>query len=614
MRPRRAGGKRYDPEALPILRTRDMERLLSRTALLAQTLGLFAALLTLCVIAWPGESFSPYRGLISSLPALCLAAFAFCVLMGLWWFFAVRRPRRASREAARYFSQSAVLRLRTLCLGPALLVGGGVWRWLRPDFWSCFTVALGVFLLVAGFAEPLLERRFSVRAEDVPDPYDRKRELRRAVLRWAVYWVFCLGAFVAVGLYLKNFSYYLPALALLGLNFILRLILHSPFRPYAGLRRRRVATLFLNGCILATLIFLTNAMLNGYADFNDRVIDNLDYSGFSHNSEVYYDRDTGVYTVRSTGDALRILQLTDIHLCSSLVTGRTDEASLRACYEVIRKAKPDLIIITGDLVFPIPLQVISRNNLLPLGHLCEFMDRVGIPWAFVYGNHDTESYAAYDGRELSGLLRYYSAADASADGSLLWADVQPDVYGRYNQYLRVENTDGTLNRLLFLMDSNDYVKSSAQVNEYDSVHPDQIQWYEDVIRRTSAREGRVVPSFVFMHIPFKEFADAKAALDAGRAEAEYLFGANGEGVSHPDRDSGFFARIRDLGSTQAVFVGHDHLNDLAVKYQGVDLVYSRSIDYIAYPGIEDVTGHRGGTLITLSSDGGYRIEQIVYDK
>ena len=51
-----------------------------------------------------------------------------------------------------------------------------------------------------------------------------------------------------------------------------------------------------------------------------------------------------------------------------------------------------------------------------------------------------------------------------------------------------------------------------------------------------------------------------------------------------------------------MFVGHDHLNNLAVRYKGVDLVYSKSIDYIAYPGIANRTAQRGATLITLKGD------------
>lgn len=65
----------------------------------------------------------------------------------------------------------------------------------------------------------------------------------------------------------------------------------------------------------------------------------------------------------------------------------------------------------------------------------------------------------------------------------------------------------------------------------------------------------------------------------------------------------FFGAILQKQSAQAVFVGHDHLNNLGVKYKGVDLIYGKSIDYIAYPRIASQTAQRGGTLITVLSDG-----------
>lgn len=237
------------------------------------------------------------------------------------------------------------------------------------------------------------------------------------------------------------------------------------------------------------------------------------------------------------------------------------------------------------------------------------MNHIGIPWALVYGNHETETMATYDSQSFDGIFRHFVQEGSCP---MLYAEKQPKVYGRYNQYLHLENSDGSLNRLIFLVDSNDYVQNPSKINEYDSVHKDQMEWYAKTIDEISAVEGRMVKSFVFTHIPFQEFADAKAALDAGEDDAVYLFGENGEAVSHPNRNSGFFDVILEKGSTEAVFVGHDHVNNMGIKYKGVDLVYSKSIDYIAYPGIAHRTEQRGGTLITISEGGSYQIEQIDY--
>ena len=47
------------------------------------------------------------------------------------------------------------------------------------------------------------------------------------------------------------------------------------------------------------------------------------------------------------------------------------------------------MIVTGDLVFPMG-QAISLNNRAPIMQFASFMRNIGIPWAFTYGNHDTE--------------------------------------------------------------------------------------------------------------------------------------------------------------------------------------------------------------------------------
>ena len=218
--------------------------------------------------------------------------------------------------------------------------------------------------------------------------------------------------------------------------------------------------------------------------------------------------------------------------------------------------------------------------------------------------------AKYDVKTLNGIFRQMKN---DPDCPLLYADTQPDVYGRNNQYIRIENPDGSLERVCFLVDSNDYVTGSSEINDYDSVHADQIEWYRETVDGLSREAGRAVPSFVFMHIPFRAFADAVDALKRGDPEARYLFGENGEEVSCPDNDSGFFEAILEKGSTQAVFVGHDHLNNMAVNYKGVDLVYSKSIDFLAYPGIAHEDSQRGGTLITLDGRGGYEIGQVGCD-
>ena len=442
---------------------------------------------------------------------------------------------------------------------------------------------------------------------DVSDAPDPLRERRRAFTRWAVYWAVVLALYGTSAVVFESLVLYLPVLLLAAGYFIVRILINPPFRPYAWLKRKRLTVRFTSLLSFAVMLFACLSVILDGTNYNGHYIAAMDYSVFEHHSTAIYDPETGVYTLRADHEGFKILQLTDTHIGGSVTTIGLDRRAFDACYDLIRRTQPDLIIITGDLVYPIPLQSFSTNNLVPLWQLADFMNNVGIPWAIVYGNHDTELIAKYDVRTLSGIFRQMKNDPACP---LLYADVQPDIYGRYNQLLRIENPDGSLERVCFLIDSNDYVTGSSEINTYDSVHADQIEWYRETVDALEREEGRPVPSFVFMHIPFRAFADAVDALERVDPEALYLFGENGEGVSCPDNDSGFFEAILEKQSTQAVFVGHDHLNNLGVNYMGVDLVYSKSIDFLAYPGIAHEDSQRGGTLITLDGRGGYEIGQV----
>lgn len=431
--------------------------------------------------------------------------------------------------------------------------------------------------------------------------------VKKEVIKWSVYWAIFIAVYVILSVVFGGYQLYALLLVIAAINFVLRIALILPFRKLSIKWLKITIIIVLNILITGALAYSVYEIVLSGTEYNNKYIESLDYSVFEHTSEYSYDRETGVYTVSSQNDECKILQLTDVHISGGINTISTDRKAFDACYTLIKEAQPDLIIVTGDIVYPIPVQTFNSNNLKPMYQFCTFMNNVGIPWMMVYGNHDTEAVATYDSQTLSGLFSHFKSENAP----MLYAEKQPDIYGRYNQYIRVENNDGSLNRILFLIDSNDYVQGSIEINNYDSVHTDQIQWYSDTIDELSTGD-EIVRSFVYMHIPFRAFADAQEALAQNSGEAEKLFGTNGESVCCPDVDTGFFDKILEKKSTDAVFVGHDHLNNMGVKYKGVDLVYSKSIDYIAYPRIAKQTEQRGATLVTLSKSGEYKIEQIDY--
>ena len=72
-----------------------------------------------------------------------------------------------------------------------------------------------------------------------------------------------------------------------------------------------------------------------------------------------------------------------------------------------------------------------------------------------------------------------------------------------------------------------------------------------------------------------------------------------------EKNYGFFDRVLAIGSTQGIFFGHDHLNNISLTYKGVRLTYGYTIDYLAYSGIKNYGAQRGCTVITVSPDGSF---------
>ena len=68
----------------------------------------------------------------------------------------------------------------------------------------------------------------------------------------------------------------------------------------------------------------------------------------------------------------------------------------------------------------------------------------------------------------------------------------------------------------------------------------------------------------------------------------------------------------ELGSTKAMFYGHDHLNNTVLEYKGITLSYGFSVDYFAYAGIDKIGSQRGCSIITCHPDGTFEITHENY--
>ena len=473
---------------------------------------------------------------------------------------------------------------------------------LENIYTNIILIQIPLFLLVKN---TLMVRMFQNRI-DLPEHKRFARHANGITIFSALYWVAVTAAVVLLREYIfYPANAYLSAVilfALLILLYDLTLRKHVTFRNVIFSKPRAAL-------ILALLI-----LVGGFAYMSRDTFYTQPYINFlpavEHSADrIDYHDETGVYTITSEQEEFKILHLTDIHLGGSLFSYRQDHKALAACYKLIENTHPDLVIVTGDLCFPLGIMSMSFNNAAPVQQFAAFMRNVGVPWAFTYGNHDTESIASVDRETLNDV---YMSLSYKTSGVLLYPYIQPEITGRNNQLLELRNADGTLNTALFLLDSNAY--TGEGINVYDYIHDDQVEWYASQVERLNQEAGRTVLSLVFFHIPLQQYRTAYELYEAGSDEVRYYFGENGEKMINKvccsDYPSALFDRMLALGSTTGVFCGHDHYNNMSLEYKGIRLTYGMSIDYLAMPGIEHDTAQRGAELITIHPDASWDLVQI----
>ena len=112
------------------------------------------------------------------------------------------------------------------------------------------------------------------------------------------------------------------------------------------------------------------------------------------------DNETFIYIIDKHKD-FKILQLTDLHLGFGFISRKKDKLALNAVTKIIHKAKPDMIVLTGDSIFPFLPKAGTLNNRKQAYKLMKFMDSFAIPYTLVFGNHDCEMGSTCNKEELA---------------------------------------------------------------------------------------------------------------------------------------------------------------------------------------------------------------------
>lgn len=379
-----------------------------------------------------------------------------------------------------------------------------------------------------------------------------------------------------------------------------------------------IVTIFL---VLAMLNVISSLTLKNYI----RTFDKVEYT----NQLVPVVDDDGHYTFTTDGD-FRIMQLNDLHIAGGHYSLKKDKKTIYEVMTMVQIEKPDLVILNGDSVFCVPGPLFgggsSFNNKMASRRVLDIFEKLGVYFTVAFGNHDTEAFDYYNRAQIGKLYmkdRYqYCIFQSEFDG-----------YGVTNQCIKLEDSAGNLRKAIMVFDSNDYIDTSLKASMnwwYDVIHDEQVQWAKETL--LSLGDGvNPAKSLFFFHIPTGEFEQAYRNLAANNfsdtADTKYISGVWDELVDPemggriwyggcqkkdvaPNDNDNLFEELGPSGinSLEAIFVGHDHVNNAVVEYKGVILAYGMSLDNTAYKGINLSGRQRGAMIVTVKNDNTFTID------
>ncbi len=402
-----------------------------------------------------------------------------------------------------------------------------------------------------------------------------------------------------------------------------------------------VIAIFFSACAIANTVG-TKALITQAQSF-EKV-------QYAEGEQLIPQKDADGDFVFTTDEELKILQFTDVHIGGGCFSQETDTWAMNAVATMVKQEKPDLVVVSGDIAYPVPFQAGTFNNLNATKIFANMMESLGVYWTFTFGNHDTELYSMYDRVD---ICEWYENQDFEyCLFSRGFCDEEDDINlensrGFGNNVIKVKNSQGIYTQAIVTLDSHSYIDGDyfGIAWKYDNIHESQSTWYAQkmqAMKEANADNGveGEVKNVAFFHIPTREYRYAWKQVIESDYAADYNkkgqviskdsvlatpvqisedvtlhHGLMGEsnGSKNGVQTYGVFCGMKmdeetffDTGSLnglQGIFCGHDHYNNFSVDYKGIRLTYGMSLDYLAYPGIYKEHAQRGCTVITIGTDG-----------
>ncbi|KAF4857284.1 putative inactive purple acid phosphatase 16 [Colletotrichum siamense] len=283
-----------------------------------------------------------------------------------------------------------------------------------------------------------------------------------------------------------------------------------------------------------------------------------------------------------------------------------DKKTVKVMNDVLDKAKPDFVVLNGDLITG--ENAFLENASFVLDQIVQPMLDRNLPWSSTYGNHDYQF-------NLSGsdILAREGKWVNSRTKTMVSGDV-----GVSNYYLPVYASDCTKDScapelLLWFFDSRGGFKylqkdsSGNQVGNPNWVDESVVSWFKSTSSDLVDKHKKNITSLAFVHIP----PDASRAVQAKgidpakepginqdnplsrQSEGWCSDGTNKDTCSYGGQEKAFMQAVTATPGMLAVFSGHDHgnswcykwsgaVNGLSVEGTGVNLCFGQRSGYGGY--------------------------------
>ncbi|CAK9785592.1 Metallo-dependent phosphatase [Cutaneotrichosporon oleaginosum] len=320
-------------------------------------------------------------------------------------------------------------------------------------------------------------------------------------------------------------------------------------------------------------------------------------------------------TFREDG-SFKILQIADLHFSVGEGDCRDTDKSPCAGYsdtvtwlaEALDTEKPDMVVFSGDQLNG---QKTSYDSLSVLAKFAAPVIERKIPWAAVFGNHDSE---ISDDRDMQ----------MRALASMPYSLARPgpaDIAGVGNYDLRIRSPDASRTHIftLYFLDSGAYQKSVLPFVHapYDYIRESQIEWFKQTSASVDAIERPFRPdgandldkiwkrrmdwgrrqsnlakpnAMMWFHIPLPEAYDLADVGENGTLEVGTSDAPDKKGASSLTQ-GGFFAKgVQEMlegGGERRTEVkvlshGHVHNTDRCRRVHGVWTCFNGGSSYAGY--------------------------------